>query len=128
MSKILLVEDDEIESRLYVNLFTKSGHEIVAISNGVECRSKTIEYSPHVIILDIMMPLMNGFETLDVLKFDPDTAHIPIVVLTNLSDEKYEKEAHKRGATLFLTKSNIENSLFIEKVETIMSAYAATLS
>ncbi len=124
MSKILLVEDDEVESRLYTNLFSKSGFDVVAISNGEACHTKAIEVQPDVIVLDIMMPKMNGFETLDVLHFDPATAKIPVIILTNLSDEHYKKEATKRGAVLFLTKSNVENSELMQKITDIVSAYS----
>ncbi len=124
MNKILLVEDDEVDSRLYVNLFTKNGYEVLALPNGVDCHTNALEFAPQIILLDIMMPKMNGFDTLDVLHFDPNTAKIPVIVLTNLSDEHYEKEARKRGAVLFLTKSNVENSQLLQHVNDIINAFA----
>ncbi len=128
MSKILLVEDDELESRLYINLFTKSGYEVVAIPNGESCYAKTKTIRPDVVILDIMMPKMNGFDTLDVLHFDPDTAKIPIIVLTNLSDEHYKTESLKRGAALFLTKSNIGNQQLLQHISDIIHAYSVNVT
>jgi PleD family two-component response regulator len=128
MSKILLVEDDELESRLYINLFSKSGFEVVAIPNGEQCHTKAVEVQPDIIVLDIMMPKMNGFETLDVLHFDPDTAKIPIIILTNLSDDHYKTESLKRGATLFLTKSNIDNTVLIQQISDIVRAYSEVKS
>lgn len=124
MNRILLVEDDELESRLYVSLFTKNGFDVLALANGVECHAKALEYKPQVIVLDIMMPKMNGFDTLDVLRFDPMTQKIPIIVLTNLSDEHYANEARKRGATAFLTKSNVGNSELIQQITDIITAYS----
>lgn len=128
MNKILLVEDDELESRLYVNLFTKHGFDVLALSNGLECHAKALEYKPQIIVLDIMMPKMNGFDTLDVLRFDPATRQIPVLILTNLSDDHYANEARKRGATAFLTKSNVENAQLMQQITDIIAAYSVPKS
>src|SRR5689334_16598756 len=122
MSKILLVEDDQPESRLYQNLFTKEGFEIVAVDNGQDCHAKAQEVKPDIILLDVMMPKMNGFETLDVLQFDPETKKIPVVMLTNLTDKHYEDEAFKRGAVKYIIKSQIENSKLVETVNDVIAA------
>jgi PleD family two-component response regulator len=124
MSKILVVEDDQPESRLYQNLFSKEGFEVVAIDNGHDCREKAIAEKPDVILLDIMMPQMNGFETLDVLRFDEETKKIPVVMLTNLSDKHYEDEALRRGAVKYVVKSQIENSKLVALVRDVMSAFS----
>ena len=123
MGKILLVEDDPIESRMYANLLKKQGFEIRAISTGKTCRDVAREFQPSLIVLDIMMPEMNGFETLDVLRFDPYTHGIPVLVLTNLSDDHYKKEALRRGATEYLVKSNIGNADLLSVITDIMRAY-----
>lgn len=124
MAKILLVEDDPAESRLYQNLFTKEGFEVIAIDNGQECRGKAIETKPDVILMDIMMPKMNGFETLDVLRFDAETRKIPVIAITNLTDPDNQEEAMKRGAVKYIVKSQIENKKLVE----IVRAVAATLA
>ncbi|OGG29572.1 hypothetical protein A3A63_03120 [Candidatus Gottesmanbacteria bacterium RIFCSPLOWO2_01_FULL_46_9] len=124
MGKILLVEDDPMESRLYQNLFTKEGFEVVAIDNGHDCREKTLEVKPDVILLDIMMPKMNGLDALDVLRFDPETKKYPVIILTNLSDQHYQDEAAKRGATMYIIKSQIENKVLVQKVRDVIGVYA----
>jgi PleD family two-component response regulator len=123
MSKILLVEDDVIESRMYQNLFAKENFELVAVDNGQDCRAKAIEMKPDIILLDVMMPKMNGFETLDVLQFDAETKGIPVIMLTNLSDKHYEDEALRRGAVKYIIKSQIENSKLLRIIRDIISAY-----
>jgi PleD family two-component response regulator len=126
--KILLVEDDPMESRMYQMLFTKEGFEIFAIENGTDCRKAAIDVKPHIILLDCMMPKMNGFEALDVLRFDEETKRIPVVMLTNLSDAHYEEEALKRGAVKFIIKSQIENKKLIETIKDIVAAFAPKAS
>lgn len=123
MSKILLVEDDPMESRLYQKLFKLENFEIVTIGNGHDCREKALEEKPDIILLDIMMPQMNGFETLDVLRFDEVTKKIPVIMLTNLSDKHYEEEALRRGAVKYVIKSQIENDKLVILVKDIINAY-----
>jgi CheY-like chemotaxis protein len=121
MQKILLVEDDPIESRLYVNLFTKEGFDIRALASGLDCVSTAVSFNPDVILLDIMMPGKNGYEVLDSLHNSEQVSGIPVVMLTNLSDDHFVEEAKKRGAVLFITKSNIENSVLISKVTDVIN-------
>lgn len=128
MAKILLVEDDPAESRLYQNLFTAEGFEVIAIDNGQECRGKAIEIKPDVILLDLMMPKMNGFETLDVLRFDAETRKIPVIVLTNLSDPQNQKEAMNRGAVKYVVKSQMENKKLVQLVRDVAATLAPKAS
>ncbi|HUD19063.1 MAG TPA: response regulator [Patescibacteria group bacterium] len=123
MSKVLLVEDDEEESRLYQRLLTIEGFDVLTVDNGADCVEAGRTFHPDLILLDIMMPKMNGLDTLDVLHFDPDLKKVPVVVLTNLSDQHYADEAIRRGAVKFITKSNIENPALIQIIRDIMSAY-----
>jgi twitching motility two-component system response regulator PilH len=123
MSKILLVEDDPIEQRMYQNMFTSEGFEVVIVNNGKECHQKTIDVNPDIILLDMMMPEMNGLDTLDVLQFDPQTKKIPVVAFSNLSDPQYIDEAMRRGAIKFIIKSQIENKELVRTVNDIIAAY-----
>jgi CheY-like chemotaxis protein len=123
MSKILLVEDDVIESRMYQRLFTEEGFDLITMENGVECRQKAIDDKPDIILLDVMMPKMNGFETLDVLQTDPETKKIPIVMFTNLSGSHYADEALRRGAAKFVVKSQFDNNQLIQMIRDIINAY-----
>ena len=123
MSKILLVEDDEMESRMYQRLFSQEGFEIVAIENGEECHQMALEFKPDIILLDVMMPKMNGFETLDILEMDPETKKIPVIIFTNLSDPQYAEESLHRGAVKFIIKSQFENKQLIQIINDIITLY-----
>lgn len=123
MSKVLLVEDDPAESRLYQRLLSMEGFDVSVINNGTDCRSVALSFQPDIILMDIMMPKMNGFDVLDVMHFDDKLKSIPIVVLTNLSDKHYEIEALKRGAVRFINKSQTENKLLIGVIRDVISAY-----
>jgi CheY-like chemotaxis protein len=128
MSKILLIEDDVLESRMYQRLFSEEGFEIVTMENGQDSRQKAIDVRPDIILLDVMMPKMNGFETLDILQSDPTTKKIPVVLFTNLSGPHYADEALRRGATKFVVKSQMENKQLIQMIRDIISAYKPQLS
>jgi two-component system, NtrC family, sensor kinase len=125
MNKILLVEDDPIEQRMYVNLFTQEGFEVAAVNNGKECHPKAVEMHPDLILLDMMMPEMNGLDTLDVLQFDPVTKKIPVIAFSNLSDTQYQQEAMRRGAIKFIIKSQIENKELVQTINDVIGAYKA---
>jgi CheY-like chemotaxis protein len=123
MSKILLVEDDPIEQRMYQNLFAQEKFEVFTVNNGKECHGKAIDTEPDIILLDMMMPEMNGLDTLDVLQFDPQTKKIPVIAFSNLSDPQYMDEAMRRGAVKFIIKSQIENKELVRTVNDIITAY-----
>jgi len=123
MNKILLVEDDELESRMYQRIFSQEGFEIVAIENGESCHQKALDIQPDIILLDVMMPKMNGFETLDILEMDPITKKIPVIIFTNLSDPKYAEESLRRGAVKFIIKSQFENKQLIQIINDIINLY-----
>ena len=123
MNKVLLVEDDPSESRLYKRLLELEGFEVMAIDNGQESRNSALQFHPDVILMDIMMPKMNGFDALDVLHFDEELNKIPVIALTNLSDQHYKDEALKRGAVRFVTKSQIENKNLVRMIRDVIEAY-----
>src|SRR4051812_37048264 len=100
MTKVLLVEDDPLIYRLYQKLFTLEGYEVELATNGQEGLDKLENYTPDVILLDIMMPTMNGSEMLSRVKEDPKTADIPIVILTNMSDVQVANQVMSKGANL----------------------------
>jgi CheY-like chemotaxis protein len=114
MAKILIVEDDVILSDLYTNTFSFAGFETEAARNGIEGLEKAKQVHPDIIFLDIMMPKMNGLDMIDKLKEDESVKNIPVIILSNFSDEKLAKEALAKGALAYVIKSEYEPKQVIE--------------
>jgi CheY-like chemotaxis protein len=117
MAKILIIEDDDSISKIYKMALSFAGYEIDIATDGEEGIIKAKALHPSLILLDIMMPRMNGFEVLDRLKLDQDVSSIPIIVLSNLSGEKDEEIALQKGALAYLVKSNYEPNQIIDKIK-----------
>ncbi|WP_457552464.1 HD domain-containing phosphohydrolase [Desulfobacula sp.] len=103
-SRILVVDDEEINLRLLEALLLPMGYEVIMANNGEEAIKKVREVHPDVILLDIMMPKMNGFEVTRQLKEDEETKIIPIVMVTALKEVEHRVKALEVGADDFLTK------------------------
>src|SRR3989344_199158 len=105
MVKILIVEDDPLIMTLYEKIFVLEGFEVVKAANGEEGLEKAKSVMPTLIILDVMMPKMNGFDLLVRLKKDPQIQNIPVVMLTNLAGTQDAQKALSEGAVKYLIKS-----------------------
>lgn len=116
--KVLLCEDEVYVARSYVRKLELEGFEVIQANNGVECIEFMQKEKPDLVILDLMMPLQTGFETLEKIKNgdDADLKKIPIIVASNLGQQSDIDEAAKLGAVDFLVKSNISLKELIEKV------------
>jgi len=121
MAKILIVEDDSILSDLYNNTFTFAGYTTVTAKNGLEGLDKARQEKPDIIFLDLMMPKMNGLDLIGELKKDETTKNIPVIILSNFSDEKLAKEALAKGALAYVIKSDYEPKQVIELAQKWLS-------
>jgi CheY-like chemotaxis protein len=105
VAKILIIEDDALLSRMYLTIFTSSNYEVEVATDGEEGLEKARAKKPTLILLDIMMPKLNGMEVLRKLKADPELQHIPVVVLTNLAGNNDIQSALQLGAVRYIIKS-----------------------
>jgi two-component system alkaline phosphatase synthesis response regulator PhoP/two-component system response regulator VicR len=105
MSKKILAVDDErhIVRLVQINL-QKEGYEVVTAGNGREALEKVASEKPDLIVMDVMMPEMDGFEALEKLKANPETAQIPIIMLTAKAQDADVFSGWQKGADLYLTK------------------------
>lgn len=117
MGKILIVEDDPYVRKLYQRLFSFEKFDIEMASNGEEGLVKAKSYKPDLILLDIMMPVLNGIDVLKKLKTDVETKDMIVIMLTNLGDEQTITMATKLGADGFIVKSNTEPEQLLKTVE-----------
>jgi CheY-like chemotaxis protein len=123
MAKILIVEDDPLMARLYEKVFKFEGHEVDVALNGRDGLDKVRANRPNVMVLDIMMPEMNGLEVLDKLKADPDTKTIPVVVLTNLAGGQDAEAALTKGAVKYIVKSEYEPKQIANMIKEVLAGY-----
>ncbi|HSX05057.1 MAG TPA: response regulator [Candidatus Saccharimonadales bacterium] len=105
MTKVLIVEDDQLMSRMYMRVFTFEGFEAQLAENGQAGLDKLKEFTPDIILADMMMPVMNGEEMLEKLKANPATQGIPVIMLTNLADPQAAEETVAKGALQYIVKS-----------------------
>ena len=105
--KILLVEDDMALSAVYRSRLEIEGFEVREANNGEDALSATVEYRPDLILLDVMMPKISGFDVLDILRNTPETANVRIIMLTALSQPKDKERAESLGVDDYLVKSQV---------------------
>ena len=105
--KLLLVEDDRSICRAMEFRLGREDYEITVAHDGEEGLAKLLESTPDLVLLDLILPKLNGFELLKRLRENPETAAVPVIVLSNLSQKDDVEQAMKLGALDFYVKSNI---------------------
>ena len=123
MAKILIVEDDPLISRMYQKIFSFEGYDVEMAGDGEEGWEKIKATKPTIVLLDIMMPKMNGLQVLEKVKNDPELKGIPIVMLTNLAGVQDAETALAKGAVKYIVKSEHEPQEITNMVKEIMAAY-----
>jgi CheY-like chemotaxis protein len=117
MAKILVIEDDLFMVRMYQRIFSYVGFEVVTATSGEEGLQIAFQDKPTLIILDIMMPRVNGLDVLKQLKGDAQTKNIPVVLLTNVSDDNVMNDAFKSGAAGYIIKSQVANEDLVKEIK-----------
>ncbi len=117
---ILVVDDNKITTKLLRRYLEANGYEAQEAYDGVDCLEKVKERHPDAVVLDVMMPRMDGYETVKHLKEDESTRHIPVVIVTALNDVANQLKSIEAGADDFLSKP-IEEKLLIAKVKLLSS-------
>ncbi len=125
MTKLLLiVEDDPLMQRMYQKIFTFEKYQVETASDGEEGLEKVRALKPTVVLLDVMMPKMNGLQVLEKIKADPELKHIPVVMLTNLAGEKDAESALMKGAIKYIVKSEYDPKQIVGMVKEIIAAHS----
>lgn len=102
--KILAVDDEKHIVRLVQINLLKEGYEVVTATNGREAVEAVAQHKPDLIVMDVMMPELDGFGALEILKADPKTAGIPVIMLTAKAQDADVFKGWQSGADLYLTK------------------------
>lgn len=122
MTKVLIVDDDLELQDFTKFIFENAKYEVFQSYDGVDALKKVREINPDVIILDVMMPEMNGFEVMEELRSKPETCLIPVIMLTSLSQTKDKLTGLKLGADEYLVKS-IDPHELLARVENLLKRY-----
>jgi CheY-like chemotaxis protein len=117
---ILVVDDNRITTKLLRRYLEANGYEASEAYDGIECLEKVAQRAPDAIVLDVMMPRLDGYETVRRLRESPTTDKIPVVIVTALNDISNQLKAIEVGADDFLSKP-IEEKLLIAKVKLLSS-------
>ncbi len=114
--KVLVIDDDPAFLESYLFKFEKEGFSVVLARNGKEGLGFALTEDPSVILLDILMPGMNGLEVLRRLKADPKTRHIPVVLATIVAEKATKEQGLALGADYYITKDVMNSDDVVDKV------------
>ena len=120
MAKILLVEDSQTDARAFTQLLQKNGHEVTTADNGEQGVQQAMENLPDLILMDVVMPGLNGFQATRQITRNNTTNHIPVVIVSTKDQETDRVWGTRQGAAAFLTKPVTEKLL----LDTINQALA----
>jgi len=122
---ILLVDDDLTLREMYSERLKADGFTVEMAKDGEEALSKATDIQPNVILLDIMMPKINGLDVLKRLREQEETKNIPVIVLTALIQDREKMESITRGADDYIVKSETMPGEVIQKIKTVLEKRAA---
>ncbi len=117
---ILLVEDDQMISTMYQTKFSMEGYTIEVAMDGKTGLEKIKTIKPDILLLDVILPKIDGFTILKAMKSDPATAKIPVILLTNLGQDEDVKKGKSLGADDYFIKSNHTPAEIVQKVASIV--------
>ncbi len=107
MSKIMVVEDDVALREIYSIRITAEGYDVVTAGDGEEALAVAVREKPDLILSDVMMPKISGFDMLDILRNTPETANIHVIMMTALSADDQRNRGERLGCDKYLVKSQV---------------------
>lgn len=118
--KILLIEDDEFLSEVLIKRLDEDGYEVTLSKTAVDGLVILKDLKPDLILLDLILPEMSGFEFLKKIKANPNFSAVPVVILSNLSQEKEKNEAKALGAIDYLIKATYTTKEILDRIKEII--------
>lgn len=122
MHKIIVVEDDPMLGEIYEKKFSDAGFEMKLVTSGKTVEDEVAAYQPEMVLLDIVLPDMDGYEILEALSKNDDTRSVPTYVFSNLSAKEDIERATSLGAKGFITKSSFTPTQLVDEVKKILGS------
>ncbi len=119
MATVLLVEDSPTDQHHYKTVLEKSGYQVEALDDGSRCLDRARELKPDVILMDVVMPGMNGFEATRQLARDSGTSEIPVIMITTKDQETDKVWGMRQGARDYLTKP-VDDKALVKAIRSVM--------
>lgn len=115
--RILVAEDEAMMSTMYKTRLEADGFEVLVAGNGSEALELAQKEKPDLILLDVIMPQLDGFTVLEKIKEDPKIKKIPVLMITNLGTDEDKKKGEEKGAADYIVKANFTPEQISEKVK-----------
>lgn len=128
MSKVMVVEDDAALREIYSIRITAEGYEVVSAGDGEEALAMAVREKPDLILSDVMMPKISGFDMLDILRATPETANIKVVMMTALSSDDQRQRGERLGADRYLVKSQVGIEDVVNTIHEVLGDRAAPVA
>lgn len=122
MSKILIVEDDISLRDVYSARLEAEGYQIVVAANGEEALAIAVKERPDLMLLDVMMPKISGFDVLDIIRTTPEIAHTRVIMMTALSAQEDRERGEKLGVDKYLVKSQVTLEEVVSTIKTVLGS------
>ncbi len=119
--KIIILEDDATIRRLYRTMFLKAGFDVRAYADAIDIVMKTKAFHPDVVLTDLLMPKIDGYEAIRLLRAEESLHDLPIVVISNLGDYVSQQKSAYLGATDFVVKSNFTPSALTARIRDVVA-------
>jgi len=128
MSKIMVVEDDASLREIYGIRIAAEGYEVVSAGDGEEALAMAVREKPDLILADVMMPKISGFDMLDILRSTPETANIKVVMMTALSGDDQRQRGESLGADRYLVKSQVGIEDMVNAIHEVLGDQTAPVT
>ena len=120
--RILVAEDDRFLRKAAEMALKRQGYTVLTAADGEEALRAAQSELPDLILLDLIMPKLNGFDVLQALKKDAPTAHIPVIILSNLGQDRDVQQAMDAGAAAYFIKTDLSLHALVQRVEETLTA------
>ena len=119
---ILIIEDDKFYDNIFQKKFLMAGYDLTIATDGLQGVEQAIQRKPDIILLDLIMPNQDGFETIQKLKENQALQEVPIIVLSNLGQPNDIEKAKQLGAVDYIVKASISLQEVVDKVTAYLSS------